>query len=397
MTLPTVKSLLIVALILSSTGLFAQDYYVVIGAYRVQKYADAFTGYARNAKYDAQQGVHEQRKLTYIYVLKTSDKKEASAMTRRLQKETEFEDTWLYEGPLTTGEPTQPIVKQEPKEEKIPVVEPKVEPVVVIKEEPKEEPRPEPKEEPKEEPVDVDKPLPPARGKYFKFIVTTQDGQELSTSVHNVDRMQGRDLATYKTNEYVDVTRPVDPSMPLSIVCGVFGFAEVVKIIDFNDPSQTADATQDEKGAWVIPFKLERLKKGDVSIMYDVAFYKDASVMTPASKTELDELVNMMRMNPNYRIKIHGHNNGNDKNIRITTLGKDKNYFAMAGSSTKNGNGKELSKLRAETIQSYLVDNGIDKKRTEIYAWGGMEMLVKQGSNVAAKLNNRIEIEILQD
>ncbi len=393
MTLPSLKSLVVTTLILSSLGVYAQNYYVVVGAYRVQKYADLFTGYVRNAKYDAKQGMHEKRNLTYIYVLKTENRKEASAMTIKLQKETEFEDAWLYEGPLTTDEPTPIVIKEEPKEEIPVVVVPKEEPVELPKEEPKEEPI----EEPKEEPVDEDKPLPPARGKYFKFIVTTQDGNELNTQVHNVDRMQGRDLAVYKTNEYVDVLSPVDPSMPLSIVCGVFGYAEAIQLIDFNDPSQTPDATLDDKGAWIIPYKLERLKKGDVTVMYDVAFYKDASIMTPASKTELDELVDMMRLNPNYFIKIHGHNNGNDKNLRITTMGKDKNYFAMAGSNIKNGNGKDLSKLRAETIQSYLEDNGIDKKRTEIYAWGGMEMLVKQGSTVAARLNNRIEIEILQD
>src|SRR5690606_17550815 len=135
----------------------------------------------------------------------------------------------------------------------------------------------------------------------------------------------------------------------------------------------------------------------DVSVMYNVSFYKDAVVMTPASKDELDELVSMMNLNPNYKIKIHGHNNGNDKNLRITILGDNKNYFALAGSKTKVGNGKELSKVRAETIMQYLIDHGIDKKRMEIYAWGGMEMLVKQGAPSAARLNNRIEIEILED
>lgn len=379
-------------LIAAPTVLQAQDYYVVIGAYRVQKYADAFTGYARNAKYDARQGRQEQRQLTYIYVLKTNDRQEATRLTVHLQKNSEFTDAWLYKGALTTNEPTAPVVQNNPKPVEKPVETPVEEP------KPIETPAEESVEKPKEEPVEPeDKPLPPARGKYFKFVVTTADGTPLQTTLHNVDRLQGRDLATYPSGTYADVTRPSDPSMPLTIVCGIFGFKEEVKIIDYADPAQTPGATQDEKGAWVIPYQLERLKKGDVSVMYNVSFYKDAAVMTPASQTELDELVNMMKLNPNYKIKIHGHNNGNDKNIRITELGDNKNYFAMAGSKTKTGNGKELSKVRAETIQQYLVDHGIDKKRTNIYAWGGMEMLVKQGAPSAARLNNRIEIEILED
>lgn len=405
MTLFTKKSFLVLLLFIAATGLQAQDYYVVIGAYRVQKYADIFTGYARNAKYDARQGKQEQRQLTYIYVLKTNDRQQATQLTVHLQKNSEFKDAWLYKGPLTTNEPQAPVVQQTPKPEEKPAVTPVEEPkpIETPTEDPVEQPTEEPKEEPKEKPVEQpveepeDKPLPPARGKYFKFVVTTADGTPLQTTLHNVDRLQGRDLATYPSGTYADVTRPADPSMPLSIVCGIFGFKEEVKIIDFSDPSQTPGATQDEKGAWVIPYQLERLKKGDVSVMYNVSFYKDAVVMTPASQTELDELVNMMKLNPNYKIKIHGHNNGNDKNIRITILGDNKNYFAMAGSKTKTGNGKELSQVRAETIQQYLMDNGIDKKRIDIYAWGGMEMLVKQGSAAAARLNNRIEIEIMED
>lgn len=392
MTLYPKKAFLIFFLVLATAYVQAQDYYVVIGAYRVQKYADIFTGYARNAKYDARQGVHEKRRLTYIYVLKTTDRAEASRMTVRLRNDTEFKDAWLYEGPLTTAEPVTPVVVEQPK--------PKEEPVVTPVEEPKpvEEPVEEPVEQPEEpEPEPEDEPLPPAKGKYFKFVVTDINGQQVSTTLHNVDRILGRDLARYPSGTYVDVNRPSDPSVPLTIVCGIFGFTEEIKVIDFNDPGLTPDATQDENGAWIIPYKLERMKKGDVSVMYNVSFYKDAVIMTPESKEELDELVNMMKLNPNYKIKIHGHNNGNDNNLRISTLGNNKNYFAMAGADSKTGNGKELSKLRAETIQLYLIDNGIDKKRTDIYAWGGMEMLVKQGSASAARLNNRIEIEVLED
>lgn len=179
----------------------------------------------------------------------------------------------------------------------------------------------------------------------------------------------------------------------MSVVCGIFGYKEEVKEVDYDNPGQTAGATQDEKGAWIIPFQLERLKRGDVSVMYHVSFYKDAVVMLPQSKVEIDELLSLMKGNPKYKIKIHGHCNGTNSR-RIIALGDAKNYFDINGSNEISGSAKDLSRLRAEALQDYLVENGIEKNRTETYAWGAINMLVSEYSP-SAKLNDRLEIEIL--
>jgi outer membrane protein OmpA-like peptidoglycan-associated protein len=181
----------------------------------------------------------------------------------------------------------------------------------------------------------------------------------------------------------------------MTVVCGIFGYKEVVRKIDYTDPAAAEGVSQDERGAWIIPFTLERMKKGDVSVMYHVSFYKDAVIMLPASKLELDELVSMMKSNPNYLIKIHGHSNGNNKR-KIIDLGKTKNYFSVTGSYQHEGSSKELSRLRAEAVRRYLSENGVERDRSSIYAWGGLNMLVPENST-SAKLNDRIEIEILRD
>jgi len=367
----------------------AQQYYVVIGAFAVEANAKKFTGYARNQRYDAQYELNPVRNLFYVYVLKTNSHKEAYTQTLRLQKETEYRDAWAFYGSLgqySSVANLQPkTVKQLSETKTEPPVEEKKADEVVI-----EEIKPQP------EPVTITEPeVPKPKGKFFKFQITTTDGRMMPGEVHHVDRVQGRDLATFKTNELVDILKPSD-ERPLTVVCGIFGFKEVVKVIDYNNPSGTEGATQGSHGEWIITYQLERMKKGDVSVMYNVAFYKDAVVMLPKSKTELDELVNMMQLNPKYKIKIHGHCNGNYKKRKIIALGKNKNYFDMNGSDEKNGSSKELSKLRAEAIQAYLIDQGVDKKRTEIFAWGGTNMLVGENS-ASARLNDRIEIEILED
>jgi outer membrane protein OmpA-like peptidoglycan-associated protein len=73
-----------------------------------------------------------------------------------------------------------------------------------------------------------------------------------------------------------------------------------------------------------------------------------------------------------------------------------RNYFEMKGTDQQNGTAKELSKQRAEAVRDYLVEHGIEKSRMEIMAWGGLNMMVNETS-ASAKLNDRIEIEIMED
>lgn len=384
-------SLIAAVCLFISTQALAQQYYVVIGAFAIESNAKKFTGYARNQRYDAEYSLRPNRNLFYVYVLKTTSRKEAYAQTVNLQTNTEYKDAWTYYGVLGDDRPreTKPTPVKQPVETTPEVV---IQPVEEKKQEVKfEEVVPEPVQEVVISEPEVLKP----RGKFFTFLIATSDGRLVPGEVHYVDRVQGRDIATYKSGEMVDVSKPAD-DRPMTVVCGIFGFKEVVKVIDYNDPSITEGASQGSKGEWVIAYQLERMKKGDVSVMYNVSFYKDAVVMLPRAKTELDELVNMMNLNPKYKIKIHGHCNGNYSKRKIIALGKPKNYFETRGSDEKNGSSKELSKLRAEAVQSYLMEHGIDKKRMEIFAWGGTNMLVGENS-ASARLNDRIEIEILED
>jgi len=386
------RKLLFAVLFLISIVGSGQHYYVIIGSFSTELAATQFKGYARNLHFDANTLKNESSNLTYVYVLKTPDKKAASELALRLQRESEFRDAWMYHD--TQGISTEEIIQPQPVTT-IPVAIAEKPIVEEIPEKPGIDESPVLPEESLVKEESVTKPV--VRGKLFNFKLTTTEDQEVSGIVYNVDRQQGRDLAAYKANTYADVLKPVVTGTPITIVCEIFGYAEEVKIIDYANPELTDGAYQDDEGAWVIPFTLQRLKKGDVSILYNVSFYKDAVTMVPDSQSELDELVNMMNLNPNYKIKIHSHNNGNEKNIRIIMLGDTKNYFTTTGAKSKTGSAKELTQLRAETIKSYLLDHGISKDRIETQGWGGAAMLLKSGTSAATRLNNRTEVEILQD
>jgi outer membrane protein OmpA-like peptidoglycan-associated protein len=367
-----------------------QQYYVVVGAFAKESNAKKFSGFVRSRFFQATYELNENRNLFYVYVIKTGSKKEAFDQVRILQKEEAFKDSWVFKGNL--GSTIIPVeeTKPEPIEEKpevVPVDTTTVKQLVPVVVPAIEEQKP--VVEPVKEPEMI------VKGKLFKFVIKTPSGEAITGNVHHVDLLKGRDLATYKGNDYSDVPKPVEQKEPMALVCGLFGYKEVTQLVDYNDPSITQGAVQDEKGAWTIPFVLERLKKGDVSVMYDVSFYKDAVIMLPRSQEELDELVTMMQTNPAYKIKVHGHCNGNNKR-KIIAIGKTRNYFDMKGSDQQNGSAKELSKQRAEAVRDYLVDHGIDKSRMEIMAWGGLNMMVNETS-ASAKLNDRIEIEIMED
>lgn len=389
------RPLLLVVFLAASVNSIAQQYYVIVGAFAQESNAQKFTGYVRSLRYAAEYELNVEKNYFYVYVLKSGLKQDAVTQAKQLQQDSEFKDAWVFAGHLGTTPP------QEQKD------------VAVIVPPPADEPK---VEEPKLEKPDsstttivtsdqVSIPLPPptstnepdvkVKGKLFKFQLQTIDGHPVNGEVHSVDYKRGREIAAYKSGEYIDVLPPSRDNNPMTIVCGIFGYKEMVKVLDYNNPDNEVSVTKDEKGAWIVPYQLERLKKGDVSVMYHVAFYKDAVVMLTQSKGELDELVNMMKDNPNYRIKIHGHCNGNNTR-KIIALGANKNYFNMQGSDQQNGSAKELSKQRAEAVQNYLIDNGIAKDRTTVYAWGGLNMLVPETST-SAKLNDRIEIEIQAD
>lgn len=373
-------------LFISATVSSGQNYYVVVGAFAQESNAQKFTGYVKSLRFSAEYKLNKAKNFFYVYVMVTGNRNEGLAQVGQLKEESEFKDTWLFTGLLEgdhalVAEPVEEIKQTE----------------VIVAEEaaPPDTLAATPGENPLDPPQVADASEMKVKGKLFRFVIETTDGKPLQGEVHNVDFRRGREIATYKSGTYVDLVHSSNRSEPMSIVCGIFGYKEVVKFLDYANPVSEEGVTKDEKGAWVVQYKLERLAKGDVSVMYHVAFYKDAVVMLPVSKGEMDELVNMMKDNPDYRIKIHGHCNGNNSR-RIIALGPTKNYFNVAGSDERNGSAKELTRLRAEAVQDYLADNGIDKGRSEIYAWGALNMLVPQTSS-SAKLNDRIEIEIRKD
>ncbi len=232
-------------------------------------------------------------------------------------------------------------------------------------------------------------------GKYFKFRVESPEGQVLQTRIHHIDIEEGRQLATYETNTLVDLLRPGEAA-PMAMICNLFGYKEAPQLIDYRNPARSVQGAYiDQNGIWVIPFKLQRVGRGDVSLMPNVVFHKDAAIMEAGARNDLDELVRLMHSNPYYEIVIHAHCNGRGKreiNIPVDRL----SFFEPDSVQTVVGRAKDLTTARAELVRNYLLDNGIEPRRVNIFSWGSSDMLVKPSSEYA-HLNDRIEIEFIRD
>lgn len=377
-------SIIVAATIAANLGspltVCSQHYYVVIGAFAAEENASEFKGYLPGQSRDTSYTIGDQQNLLHYYVLKTSDKETAIEKTLHLKKEIEslrshepVSHSTGLETRINGNVLTQAISGNSSMMNVVPTAGASASGGT----------------------ANAAGVPPRPVGKYFKFKIESPEGSPVSAQVHHVDFEKGRELASYHSNTFVDLLRP-GQSEPMAVVCGIFGYKEIHKYIDYSDPSLTdKEAYVDAQGAWVIPYKLERLEKGDVSIMYNLSFYKDAAVMRKTSQADLDELVKLMHSNPYYEITIHAHCNGKSKR-EIIALGADKNYFDVAGSVKVEGSAKNLTVLRAEAIRNYLLDHGVDARRMQIFPWGGSDMLVRADSP-HANLNDRIEIEITRD
>lgn len=412
------QCLLFAALLVIFSSLHAQDkphtdqsLYVVIGAFAIPRNAIEFTENAKKQNYPAVFELNPKRKLFYVYILHTEDRKAAVNESIRLQKQSPYTDTWIYSGLLGDNPQVVKINDAERKEaidqlkeENKPVTE--VTSIIsaeVVKQEGSDlnarDQSPNPADDSTQQaivkPVMIEE-VPGAKPFLFR-IKALVDGDTLAGDVDFFDAdaaNKNRKAATYRGNDWVNV-KPINKSGNILLECEVFGYRKVQLPINYNTPEAT-DGVKVDGNKVVVPFELVRLQKGDKAIMFNVYFYKDAAVMRPESRYEVGSLLEMLQENPKYKIRIHGHTNGKSAG-KIISMGESKNFFQLNKDNKEGyGSAKKLSEERALLIQKYLVDNGIDAGRTQVKAWGGKQPIYEV-DHASAQANVRVEIEILEN
>jgi outer membrane protein OmpA-like peptidoglycan-associated protein len=357
-------------------GLAQKNYYVVVGAVSTEGNAKEFKTNLPSLNADTVYEVLNNDNVVHLYVFRTTDEGEAIAKRDELKKALTSLNDGGASNPETAphgqiAEPSIQIIKESAPAEALGAKNSASAGMAIGSVSPSK-----------------------VKGQKFKFTISDPLGTPVEGKVHYVDFKRVEEIGAFSTQQYNEVLR-TGRRKEVAVVCGMFGYKQIDKFMNFNDPSLIEGAYLDENGAWVVPYQLERLEKGDVSIMYNVIFHKDAVVMLKQSETDLRELLKMMNENPNYEITVHAHCNGK-YDRKIIGMRSYEQYFDANNVIEFFGSAKELTDLRAEAVREYLVKNGIAAERIRTYAWGGRYMLVDQ-HHAHAKINDRIEIEIRKD
>lgn len=383
-----IRRALLIAFVALSAPAFPQTqeqpYFIVIGAFRLLDNALRYTDEANKANFSAQYALHPQRKLYYVYILNTADRKKAFAFMMKIRAETKYKDAWFYEGKLGEEPPVvkepepvvgeKPIVEEPPKKDSVIVqeVKPAIDSAVIVK------------------PVEEKKPA----GKPFLFRLTNaESGNEVMGEVHVQESTKASQYQAFKGNEVVYLQAPRNGAGTYQVSIQAPGYKPMKVNINYNDPSVSSSGLGEHQ-EYIIPFELKRAKKGDYIDFNNVRFFRNSAILEPGSQSELDGLVALMNENKKYKIKIHGHSNG-DGSRDIITKGTSQNYFALDPATNKRetATAKKLTEYRAEVVRDYLVSQGIAADRITTKGEGG-KMMIYPGTSTLANYNDRVEIEV---
>lgn len=394
---------------LSAQNELPSGYYVVVAAYddTREDYAKRFTENLEKMGHTAKYGFNSKKNLFFVYLNYFTDLKESLIDMQGVRSKGEFTDAWVrvVSGDIATTSPTvaeqkseptpvAPPVQVESSKETTPPVPVETTPVVETAEEiPIEEELP--AEE--EEKIVQHKQMTLGNTEVFLSLFYGTKNRVVDGEVQVIDAERARFITQVKGNDYLVLPDPKSKTGQLSLTCEVFGYRKVQHELNYPLPlKDTVKEHIDLMGTTlVVSFDLVRYQKGDINTLYNVYFFNDAAVMLPESKYELTHLLQMMEENPEYKIRLHGHTNGHYHG-KIISLGPEKNFFTLEGSTQTVGSAKDLSTKRAETIKEYLMTNGISPERIEVKSWGGKRPLYDKHS-VNAKKNVRVEVEVLQD
>ena len=117
----------------------------------------------------------------------------------------------------------------------------------------------------------------------------------------------------------------------------------------------------------------ERTARGLVITLEDVLFEVNGADLQPGTQVQLLRLVEFLKGNPDRKVLIEGHTD---------SIGRSEYNL-------------QLSLLRAESVQSFLVGNGLPADRLTAIGYGETRPEAPNDSAIGRQQNRRVEVVIL--
>lgn len=381
--------------------------YVVIGAFNLEKNASLFSNLFKQKGIQATYRKNTYRNMYYVYTFESKDREETKSQLFKFREEfPSYHESWLYAGnfrgphipgdqwitkvekPIVTKteQVASPIVKEQPIESK--------EEEIIAKTETTEQ---------KQSVVPIESvSAPPLEEGTYRLYINSYDVatlKEISGIFTIFDSERGKELYNISAHDAVVINKPDNATNRITIASDIFDFRKEEHTIDLDEPLIDGEDKVEISGdSIIINFPMQHFNKGDIMVMWAVYFYKDAAIMKEESIGQLNQLLRMMQSNPNMKIKIHGHTNGNSHGKVLHLSEGDMNFFSIKAGTHEEiqASAKTLSEYRAYTIQHWLIDQGIENNRIESLGWGGKKMIYGKHDTQAHK-NVRVEIEIIEE
>jgi outer membrane protein OmpA-like peptidoglycan-associated protein len=118
---------------------------------------------------------------------------------------------------------------------------------------------------------------------------------------------------------------------------------------------------------------LTPVNKGETIRINNVFFDFAKATLQPESYPELDRVVEMMKLNNNFKIEIRGHTDN------------------VGGEA----NNQTLSENRAQSVRNYIISKGINDSRVTSIGFGESKPVSANTSEKGRQENRRVEFKVL--
>jgi outer membrane protein OmpA-like peptidoglycan-associated protein len=391
----------------------SEGYYTIVGAFAVRENANRYNASLQQNGMNSAFGYLPSRNIYYVYTLRDANVNACLEAMRELRKNPAFWDAWVRyiradgtDTPAAGNTSTELVAAAsvQAAEETSSVVEKvsyRPENVtasrgVTLTEQPATEDTPIVETVPDDQRIIIPDKITLGNTEIFLSLYNPNKDKVADGVVQVIDAERGRLITEVKGNTYLILPDPKNKEGKITLIADVLGYRKVQKEINFNNPLEDTTFIMEMGTSLVANFEMVRYHTGDIRTLYNIYFYNDAAVMMPESKFELSQLLDMLAENTGYKIKLHGHTNGNHHG-KIIRIGENGDFFSVAkDAETTVGTAKELSQSRAGVIRDWLVANGVDESRIEVKAWGGKRPLYDKHS-ANAKKNIRVEVEVVAE